>query len=147
MEDLNELKKWIELGFEPNKYTQSIINKINNLIKQQMEKEKTQQKLGEWRNDPENYEAMAVPFGTETDLEANTESFCKELALLRKKYKMTEVIVVTKNGVISETGTKHYMAIQQFGDGAKHPDLMAQAFKKMKEDIINNLNETANIKE
>jgi len=33
MEELNELKKWIELGFEPSPSTQSIINKIDEMIK------------------------------------------------------------------------------------------------------------------
>lgn len=149
MEELIELKKWIELGFESTSTTQSIINKITLLIEKQMEKEneKTKQKLGEWRNDPKNYEAMALPFLSEVELEANTESFYKELAEIRKKYKMTEVIVITKNGVKVESEINYYMAIQQFGDGEKHPELMAQAFKKIKEYIINKLNEAANIKE
>lgn len=33
MEELIELKKWIELGFEPSPSTMSIINKIDEMIK------------------------------------------------------------------------------------------------------------------
>lgn len=33
MEDLLELKKWIELGFEPSPTTKAIINKIDEMIK------------------------------------------------------------------------------------------------------------------
>jgi NTP pyrophosphatase (non-canonical NTP hydrolase) len=39
MEELTELKRWIEIGFEPQPIIQSIIGKINKLIKEQMEKE------------------------------------------------------------------------------------------------------------
>ena len=148
MEPLQELKRWLELGFEPQPIIISIIGKIDKLIYKNMKNETDQNpKSGEWRNDPENYKNMAVPFTSESELETATESFYQELALLRKKFKMTDVIVVTKNSVISESGTNSFMAIQQYGDGMTHPELMARAFLKIKEDIINKLNEAANIKE
>ncbi len=148
MEELHELKKWIELGFEPQPIIISIIGKINKLIKKNMENQSEKKpKLSEWRNDPENFKLMAVPFASESELEDATESFYQELAALRKKYKLTDLIVITKNSVVSETGTNSYMAIQQYGDGMTHPELMARAFLKMKEEIIDKLNEAANIKE
>jgi hypothetical protein len=148
MEALHELKKWIVLGFEPQPIILSIIGKIDKLINKNMKNETEQSpKSGEWRNDPENYNMMAVPFTSEAELETATESFYQEVALLRKKFKMTDVIVVTKNSVITEKGSDSYMAIQQYGDGMTHPELMARAFLKIKKDIINKLNEAANIKE
>lgn len=148
MEALQELKRWIELGFEPQPIIISIIGKIDKLINKNMEKET--QKLGEWKNDPENYEAMAVPFATEKELENATSAFFAEISALRKKYKITDVVLTAKYTYLTgESGTEvaDGIMIHQLGSAMIHPAMAAFTFSEIKKTTIKNLNKIADIKD
>lgn len=152
MEELHELKRWLELGFEPQPIILSIIGKIDKLINKNMEKEteNQNQKLGEWKNDPENYEAMAVPFATEKELEHATSAFFAEISALRKKYKITDVILTAKSTYLAgQPGPEvaEGIMIHQLGSGMVHPAMAAFTFSEIKKTTIKNLNKIADIKD
>lgn len=146
MENLNELKKWIELGFESSSTTQSIINKINTLIEKQMENQKTQK--GEWQNDPENYKTLSVPHETPEGFEKEADEFFKGVAELRKKHKMADVIITVKSPVkTKDNNVSDFALIHQFGSSNEHPPMAAFTFAEIKKTTIKNLDKIANIKE
>ncbi len=79
-------------------------------------------------NDPEKYRRMSVPYKSEEEAREMLTAFLGELGEIREKYKVPNVVLVTKASVMIEGQEKVFPAIANWGDSAHVLSMLAWAF-------------------
>ena len=77
-------------------------------------------------NDPENYLKMSEPYESEESVNKAIGNFYDELSMLRKKYKVRDILVVVYGSVKYENNVGEFM--QHLGLGDQHKQLAMAAY-------------------
>ena len=79
--------------------------------------------------DPDNYTQMSVPFESSELANEALSGFYNELREIRKKYKIPDVLIVTKGSVKTEDGTTgDYIQHSSFGNSLNQLPMAAYAY-------------------
>ncbi len=80
-------------------------------------------------SDPDNYAAMAVPYESTDAADEALTKFYEEVSDLRKKYKVTDVLIVTKGSVKFEDGKiGDFMNHSHLGNSLNQLSMSAYAY-------------------
>jgi hypothetical protein len=67
-------------------------------------------------SDPDNYAKMSVPFENADAANEALSKFFDEIDVIRKKYKIPDVLIVTKGEIVFEEGIGSFMQHSNFGN-------------------------------
>lgn len=82
--------------------------------------------------DPALYRQLSVPFPSVDDANASIKAFCDELAELRKKHRIRDLLFTIRIGLVDEAGTEgDSTLVNHFGDRASMESMAAYTYGTM----------------
>jgi len=78
-------------------------------------------------SDPKTYREMSIPFASNEEASKANEAFKDELATLRKKYRMRDLVVVAQFSYESSEGECDAVSLNSFGHAGNVESLLAYA--------------------
>ncbi len=91
-------------------------------------------------HNPDNYRELSKPFATEAEADAAVEGFWKELYELRNKYKIPDIYLILRMGVVGADGVEGMChSTMQAGSPSYAESMTAWAFgceQAKREEII-----------
>jgi hypothetical protein len=82
-------------------------------------------------NDPDNYAKMSIPFESTEAANEALSNFHKELGELRKKYKIPDLLIVTKGSVKHDGETGDWMQHSSYGSSLNQLTMAAYAYGQL----------------
>ncbi len=84
-------------------------------------------------NDPKLYRTISLPFNSVDEVTKATNGFINGVEVLRRQFKMADVLVVLSNSNLNEEGEEDpYATMVQFGDRKNGLIMAAMAFGNLK---------------
>lgn len=80
-------------------------------------------------NDPELYRKMSVPFESLEDAQSASNSFFEEVAALREKYKIPDIIAIARFSFMMDGQEAETAMVSTRGDFNLVPHILGQAYK------------------
>lgn len=97
-------------------------------------------------NDPENYYNLSQPFENADDANKAISDFYDDVALLRKKHRIPDVLITIKGSVKYDTGVGDFMNVISFGNQLNQVPMAAYSFGKTQADQRELINKLATVK-
>lgn len=85
-------------------------------------------------NDPGNYAKMSVPFENADAANEALAKFFEEIDGIRKKYKIPDVLIVTKGDIVCEEGTGSFMQYSNFGNSVNILPMAAYVYGRAEQE-------------
>lgn len=100
-----------------------------------------------FKSDPKNYHEMSKPYKDKDEANDSWAKFYSEVSDLRKKYKVTDLLVVSSSYVTYEDGEVGQIMIHMgYGDMSKQTHLAAYAYGRTQAEEKERLNKILNDK-
>ncbi len=98
-------------------------------------------------NDPENYHNLSAPFESAELANKAISDFYDEVNVIRKKYKIPDLLITIKGSVKYESGQGEFMNIISFGNQLNQVPMAAYTYGKTQTDYRELINKISTGKE